>query len=73
MTDGEIHSMNAYKEKIWIVIYSHRHGLDAWPILQNADEAAPTNESVIASIPDWEGDSREDEFIEIIGPWTGSH
>ena len=23
------------KEKIWIVIYSHKHGVDAWPIIQN--------------------------------------
>jgi len=57
------------KEKIWIVIYSHRHGLDAWPILQNADEDPPTAESIAASIEDWEGEER-DEFIEILGPWN---
>ena len=57
------------KEKIWIVIYSHRHGADAWPILQNADEDPPTEESIAASIPDWEGEEKE-EFIEILGPWS---
>ena len=56
------------KEKIWIVIYSHKHGVDAWPVIQNEEDPAPTQESVIAGLQDWEGEEKE-EYLEIMGPW----
>tara|TARA_B100000497_G_scaffold125753_1_gene162930 strand:- start:1858 stop:2106 length:249 start_codon:yes stop_codon:yes gene_type:complete len=54
------------KEKIWIVIYSHKHGVDAWPVIQNEEDPAPTEEQIIASLDTWEG---EEEQLEILGPW----
>jgi len=53
----------------WTVTYSHRHGIDAWPVFshQCADsKRGPTEDEVIADLGDlWEPD-REDEFIEIL-------
>ena len=54
--------------RYWTVTYSHRHGVDAWPVFEHqcADpERGPTEDEVIAGLGDlWEGDS--DEFIEIL-------
>jgi hypothetical protein len=48
----------------WIVIYEHRHGVDAWPIFS---DRRPTDEEVIAKLDDWEPD--KGETFEIRGPW----
>ena len=58
-------------EKIWVVIYAHKHGVDAWPIIQNEEDPEPTEEQIIATLDDWEGES-EEEHIEILGPWERS-
>lgn len=50
--------------KVWIVIYEHRHGVDAWPVFS---EEQPTDEEVIAGLDDWEPE--KGETIEIRGPW----
>jgi hypothetical protein len=58
----------------WTVIYSHRHGTDAWPVFAHQckdPERGPTEEEVIAIIGEdlYEPDS-EDEWIEIGGRQT---
>lgn len=52
--------------KCWIVMHYHRYGTDVWPVFA---KRAPTEKSVIAKIEDWEGDTRDDEWVEIIGPF----
>jgi hypothetical protein len=51
--------------KCWVIIFSHRYGADAWPVFS---DRKPTKRQIIKSI-DWEGDTRDDEFLEIRGPW----
>lgn len=54
----------------WTVIYSHRHGTDAWPVFahQCADpERGPTEDEVIANLDGLYEPDREDEWIEISG------
>jgi len=46
--------------------YHHRHGTDAWPVFQ---PKKPTEKQIIKTLEDWEGDEREDEWLEIRGPW----
>lgn len=48
--------------KIWVVVYEHRHGCDAWPVV--GDET-PTIEDVKRQC-----DFEDGEYIEIRGPWT---
>jgi hypothetical protein len=55
--------------KLYIVCYEHRHGVDVWPIFVRPGEPAPTAEDVIEGLSNWEGDSREDEFLEVQGPF----
>lgn len=50
-------------KKIWIVIYEHRHGVDAWPILSLEE---PTEDEVVASLDEWDS---ERESLEVRGPW----
>lgn len=53
--------------KCWVVLYFHRHGTDAWPVFQ---VNRPTEKKIIAELQEeWEGDTRDDEWIEIRGPW----
>lgn len=52
--------------KCFVILYFHRHGTDAWPWFS---KRKPTEKQVIATLEDWEGDEREDEWIEIIGPF----
>lgn len=51
----------------WIVIYTHRHGVDVWPFF--SDEM-PTESEITNNLDDWEGDTREDEYVEVRGPFT---
>jgi len=53
-------------KKCWIAIYTHRHGLDVWPIFS---PEAPIIEDLIKELDNWEGDNRDDEFFEIAGPF----
>jgi hypothetical protein len=53
---------------IWIGIHHHRHGIDLFPVAQQAE---PTHKTIIDLI-EAEGSSFEhsdDENIEIRGPW----
>jgi hypothetical protein len=50
--------------KCWVVVYEHRHGVDAWPVFA-AEE--PSEEELIASLDEWEPD--RGETIEVVGPW----
>jgi hypothetical protein len=50
--------------KVWIVIYEHRYGVDAWPMFA---KDMPTEEEVIADLHDWEPD--KGEIVEVLGPW----
>jgi len=52
--------------KCFVILYFHRHGTDAWPVFR---KKKPTEKQIIATLEDWEGDEREDEWIEIIGPF----
>ena len=60
------------KEKTYVIVYSHKHGVDAWPLIQNPDEEPPTEEAIVKTIEDWKGED-EEEYIEILGPWLRSN
>jgi len=47
--------------KFNIVVYTHRHGVDAWPIPKD-----DTEDEAIASLDDWEP---EYDFLEVHGPF----
>lgn len=47
---------------LFIVTYVHRFGHDSWLV---RSEGMPTHEQVIATLSDWEGDVREDEWLAI--------
>lgn len=53
--------------KCWIIQYFHRHGTDAFPWFADQE---PSEEEVIAALDDWEGDERDDEWIEISVPYA---
>jgi hypothetical protein len=48
--------------KILIVIYEHRHGVDAWPV-----SIGTTEEEVIKGLEEWEPE--RGETIELRGPF----
>ena len=57
-------------KQIWIVLYSHKHGIDTWPIFKPA-----TTEEVIDTLRkdgSWDEDEDQDElsYVEVRGPWT---
>lgn len=52
--------------KCWVILYFHRYGTDGWPWFS---QRKPTEKQVISTLMDWEGDEREDEWVEIVGPW----
>lgn len=52
---------------IWVVVYEHRHGVDAWPVVAMEE---PSEEELIASLEEWEPD--RGETIEVVGPWDFS-
>lgn len=52
--------------QLWIVVYSHRHGTDVWPLYQ---AEMPAEEDIIEKLEEdgtWDG---EDEYVEIRGPF----
>lgn len=58
--------------KIWIVIYEHKHGVDAWPVSEEPDV-----DGVKAKLREegsWEDEDDTDyrSRIEIRGPWVFS-
>jgi len=57
--------------KIWVIIYYHKYGTDAWPMVRSS---RPTETGVKRSLRregTWteEDDMRDDSWIEILGPW----
>lgn len=53
---------------LWIAVYTHRFGNDVMPYFRTLDQPL-TEDEVIANLCDWEGDTREDEHIDIAGPY----
>ena len=54
-------------KQLFIVTYHHRHGTDVWLSLGSI-----TEEEVIEKLKaadEWEGDTRDDEYVEITGPF----
>lgn len=59
--------------KIWIVIYGHKHGVDAWPV-----DHEPSLDEVkegLRAEGSWDDDDDDDErnSIEVRGPWEMKH
>jgi len=52
---------------VYAMLYHHRFGSDVY-LLRRQDGEKPTDEDGISLLEDWEGDTREDEWIDIIGP-----
>jgi hypothetical protein len=53
-------------EKLYIIIHTHRHGVDVYPVLANSYLS-------VEQAADYVGDAfepdREDEYLDIAGPW----
>ena len=60
--------------KLYVVIYTHRHGVDAWP---RFDTEEPSVDTIIEELrKNGEWDEREEEgegFIEVRGPYDNPH
>ena len=52
-------------KQFWIVIYSHRHGIDTWPVW---GKTPPDLDMVANHLEDWEPD--REEYLELVGPFT---
>ena len=52
--------------RLWIITYSHRHGIDAWPVLSTK---CPNLELIIAELDDFEPDAGE--YVDIVGVTSG--
>jgi len=52
-------------DQLWIIIYTHRHGVDAWPEMS---KEIPDLEKVAKELDDFEPD--REEYLEVRGPWT---
>ena len=49
---------------VWIVLYHHRHGVDAWPVFQ---ATVPDEDEIIEGLDEYEPD--REEYVEIVGPF----
>lgn len=65
---GEWVKEEAPVKVLWIAVYTHRFGNDVIPYFRTLDQPL-TEEEVIENLDDWEGDTREDEHIDIAGPY----
>lgn len=54
--------------QLWIAVYTHRFGNDVIPYFLPRNSPL-TEELAILNLDDWEGDTREDEHIDILGPY----
>lgn len=52
---------------IWIIQFHHKHGMDVWPLLQEAEPLAKDIEKECREEGVWEKD--EENEIEVTGPW----
>ena len=50
--------------RIWIVIYHHRHGVDAWPVVS---AERPDLDTIESGLDDFE--EEQEEFLELLGPY----
>ena len=50
--------------KLWIIVYSHRHGYDSWPVFQDTQ---PDLDEVAKELDDFEED--REEWLEAFGPF----
>ena len=48
--------------KLWIITYSHRHGVDAWPVLSTK---MPCAETIASELDDFEPD--RGEYVDVVG------
>jgi hypothetical protein len=53
--------------KLYIVVYTHRHGSDAWPRFVPTGERKPTVKEEVDQLEDFEPDRCES--LEIFGPF----
>ncbi len=54
--------------RFWIILYTHRHGHDVWPIFQETD---PKWGELHDDLEKWGYEpDREDEDVDIIGPFN---
>ncbi len=53
-------------ERLWIIVYSHRHGIDAWPVLSTN---TPNLELIAAELDNWEPD--RDEYLDAVSVYPG--
>lgn len=51
--------------KIWIIVYNHRHGSDAWPVVS---EEQPDLKKISEELDDFEPDRQE--YIDSFGPFA---
>lgn len=59
--------MDKNPKQLFIVTFHHRHGTDVWPSFEPI-----TEEEVIEKLKandEWEGDTRDDEYVEVTGPF----
>lgn len=54
------------KLRLYIIHHAHRHGDSIWPVLA---AATPTVEAIAAQDPDTFELHREDEHLQVIGPF----
>jgi hypothetical protein len=56
--------------KLWIIVYTHRYGVDTWPILSYDEE--PDIDEIITDLKENECTDfdPDQETIEIRGPWS---
>ena len=50
--------------RIWIVLYHHRHGVDAWPVVS---AERPDLDTIESGLDDFE--EEKEEFLELLGPY----
>jgi hypothetical protein len=50
--------------KLWIVLHTHNHGCDVWPLFQ---DDPPSREEMIAQCTNWE--EEVDDEVEAVGPF----
>jgi hypothetical protein len=58
--------------KIWVVVYEHKHGVDAWPV--NEEPSIEGVKEGLRKEGSWEDEDETDHrnSIEIRGPWVFS-
>lgn len=71
-TDGYYVEVMANTTNLYIVIYNHRHGVDAWPIYR---DEMPSSDDIIEELKasdEWDERDEADElaYVEVRGPFS---